>query len=209
MVRRSEAGYTLLVLMVLISVLTVGLMVALPVLETQSWREKEEELLFRGRQYVEAVRLFVKENPGSYPESIEDLIKNRYLRKAFLEPMTKGGKWNLILLPAQAAAPAASRPIPSRGERTPKRIPDKDQDGEAEEAGAAGGETTSLQQVMVMPEKFLSSIDNPRIIGVVSPSGRKSFFIYDENETYDTWLFYYGREPGAKPEIIVFGAPTK
>jgi type II secretory pathway pseudopilin PulG len=205
MVRHSEAGYTLLVLMVLISILTVGLMVALPVLETQSWREKEEELQFRGRQYVEAVRLFIKKNPGSYPESVEDLVKKRYLRKAFLEPMTKEGKWNLILLPAQTVAPAAIRPIPPSQDQTSKPMTDKNN----EQAEAAGGETTSLQQVMVMPEKLLSSIDNPRIIGVVSPSDRKSFFIYDENETYNTWLFYYGREPGAKPEIILFGAPTK
>ncbi len=212
MVRRSEAGYTLLILMVFISVLTVGLMVALPVLETQSRREKEEELLFRGRQYVEAVRLFVKENPGSYPESIKDLVKKRYLRKPFPEPMTKTESWNLILLPAQAGRPAESpRAFSSRAKRNSRRMPagDNEEDGREEATETAGGETRSLQQVMVVPEKLLSSIDNPRIIGVVSPSGQKSFFVYDQKETYDTWLFYYGREPGANPEIILFGAPTK
>ncbi len=49
----------------------------------------------------------------------------------------------------------------------------------------------------------------PRIIGVVSPSAEKSFFLFEENETYDTWLFYYGRAKGAKPEIIRFGASDK
>ncbi|HOY99347.1 MAG TPA: type II secretion system protein [Candidatus Aminicenantes bacterium] len=212
MVRPSEAGYTLLILMVFISVMTVALAIALPVLETQGWREKEEELLFRGRQYVEAVRLYADKNPGQYPKSIEELVKGRYLRKAFPEPMTREGKWNLILLPAQAGelgAPGPKAPA-ARGKASRSRPAKKGE--EPEDAGdfaAAEGEPSSLTQVMVVPEKLLSSVDNPRIIGVVSPSGRKSFFIYDKNESYDTWLFFFGRTPGQNPEIIRFGTPLK
>jgi type II secretory pathway pseudopilin PulG len=210
MVRRSEAGYTLLILMVLVSVLMITLLIALPVLETQSWREREEELQFRGRQYVEAVRLFVQKNPGTYPKSIEDLIKKRYLRKAYADPMTQSGQWNIILLPGLEDIPAES-PLSGQdkqttgGEEAGQETPDQGTPGEGAPVEEGGG----IAKVMLVPQKLLSSVDNPRIIGVVSTSNRKSFYIYDLNETYDTWLFYFGRQKGAKPEIIHFGAPTK
>ncbi|MHB8055015.1 MAG: type II secretion system protein [Candidatus Aminicenantales bacterium] len=198
MVRRSEAGYTLLILMVFISVLTVAFLIAMPILETQSRREREDELQFRGRQYVEAIRLFVRKNPGGFPKSIEDLVKKRFLRKAYADPMTKSGTWNIILMPGLEDFTAES-PLSQPG--------DQDEEGPPQEASDGG--TTAVTKVMLVPEKLLSSVDNPRIIGVVSTSKQKSFYIYDENETYDTWLFYLGREKGAKPEIIHFGAPTK
>jgi len=213
MVRRSEAGYTLLILMVLVSVLMITLLIAMPLLETQSWREREEELQFRGRQYVEAVRLFVQKNPGTYPKSIEDLVKKRYLRKAYADPMTKSGQWNIILLPGLEDITAES-PLSGSGgqdeETTGGEEPGQETPGQRKaDLGAPVEEGGGLAKVMLVPQKLLSSVDNPRIIGVVSTSNRKSFYIYDLNETYDTWLFYFGRQKGAKPEIIHFGAPTK
>lgn len=198
MVRRSEAGTTLLILMVLLSLLSVALLILMPVIETQKWREREEELLFRGGQYVEAVRLYTLKNPGGFPESIEDLVKERFLRRAYADPMTRSGEWNVVLLPGIEAV---------EGESGPGGFEEESGEGLLEEGG--GSPTVSVSKVMIVPEKLLSSVDTPRIIGVVSASGRKSFFRYDDNETYDTWLFYYGRQKGAKPEIIRFGAPTK
>jgi len=202
MVRRAPAGYSLLILMVFISILLLGMMIAFPVLETQSWREKEEELLFRGGQYVEAVRLYMRNNPGNFPESIDELVKSRYLRKAFPDPMTKDGKWNLILMADAVGGPsgpssARSQAMPAAG-RTGGRTP---------APGAAP--TVSVQRVMIVPQSSLRSVARPRIIGVASASERKSFFIFDDNETYDTWLFYYGRSKGAKPEVILFGEAKK
>ena len=48
----SNSGYTLIILLFALTVLTLGLMVAFPVWQTQIQREKEEELIFRGNQYV-------------------------------------------------------------------------------------------------------------------------------------------------------------
>jgi len=203
MVRRSEAGTTLLVLMVLLSILSIAVLIAMPVIETQKWREREEELLFRGRQYVEAVRLYAMKNPGGFPDSIEELVEDRFLRKAYADPMTKSGEWNIILLPELGDVGGETGPA-DLGERIG---PEPDEEGPVEEGEAA--QMVSVSKVMIVPQKLLSSVDNPRIIGVVSSSNRKSFFVYDENETYDAWLFYFGRQKGAKPEIIRFGAPTK
>jgi type II secretory pathway pseudopilin PulG len=190
MVRRGDSGTTLLILMVFISVMTVGLLVALPVWHTQMQRELEEELIFRGRQYVEAIRIYQTKNPGSFPRSLEELVKSRFLRKLYPDPMTKDGRWNLILDlgGATVAAPAA------RG---------RDRSNQPREA------RPPTSQVLIVPEASLSAIANPRIIGVTSSSPRKSFRIFEENETYDTWLFYYGHDPAKKPEIVRFGQPTK
>jgi hypothetical protein len=30
-----------------------------------------------------------------------------------------------------------------------------------------------------------------------------------DNETYDTWLFYYGQDAASRPEIVHMGRPEK
>lgn len=204
MVKPPEAGYSLLVLMVGISLLLIGMMIAMPVLSTQARREKEAELLFRGAQYVEAVRLYVRNNPGHFPESIEDLVEKRYLRRAFPDPMTRDGKWNLILMADRAGVPSAA-PAASLRERSQAAAGRRS----GRQPSRAAAAPVSVQRVMVVPESSIESVAAPRIIGVVSSSAEKSFSLFDENETYDTWLFYYGRTKGAKPEIIRFGASDK
>jgi len=183
--------------MVFISFLTVGLLVALPVWLTEVQRELEEELVFRGRQYVEAVRIYQTKNPGTFPRSLKELVEKRCIRRLYPDPMTKDGRWNLILDTGAAAGSAPSgrvRPAPGQSrERSQER----------------GGKAPATSQILVVPEASLSAIGNPRIIGVVSASTRKSFRIFEENETYDTWLFYYGHDPNQKPEVIRFGQPLK
>ncbi|MFQ6070333.1 MAG: hypothetical protein ACE5LC_07390 [Candidatus Aminicenantales bacterium] len=90
-------GYTLLILLLAVSVLSIGLLIAVPVWQTQMKREKEEELIFRGKQYVEAIRLFQIKYPGSFPRSLEELLEEKCIRKLYQDPMTKDGKWNVIL----------------------------------------------------------------------------------------------------------------
>src|SRR5574341_733670 len=59
-------------------------------------REKEEELLFRGDQYREAIRLYMHAVPGAvrFPSSVDDLLSDskltgkRYLRKKYKDPIT-------------------------------------------------------------------------------------------------------------------------
>jgi len=94
----QREGYSIIILLVAISVLSIGLLVAIPVWQTQIQREKEEELIFRGKQYVEAIRRYQLIHPGRFPKNIEELIKEKCLRKLFTDPMTELGEWNIILL---------------------------------------------------------------------------------------------------------------
>ena len=90
-------GYVLIILLVAIFVMSIGLLVAVPVWETQIQREKEEELIFRGKQYVEAVRLFQTKYPGSFPKSFDELVEEKCIRKLFPDPMVESGEWNIIM----------------------------------------------------------------------------------------------------------------
>jgi type II secretory pathway pseudopilin PulG len=94
---KRQDGYTFIILMAMIAILAIGLLAAVPVWQTQIRREAEEELIFRGRQYVEAVRLFNRKNPGRFPATVDDLVEARCLRRPFPDPMTKDGEWDLVL----------------------------------------------------------------------------------------------------------------
>ena len=93
----KENGYTLIILLFALFVMSIGLLVAVPVWETQIQREKEEELIFRGKQYVEAIRLFQTKNPGSFPKTFDELVEEKCIRKLYADPMTEEGEWNIIL----------------------------------------------------------------------------------------------------------------
>lgn len=166
----------LIMLLIAVSVLSIGLLVAIPVWETQLRREKEEELIFRGKQHVEAIRLYQLKNPGAFPKSLKELLEEKCIRKLYKDPMSSSGEWNVILPYAGVSGPASRR--------TP---------------------TQSLQTVLVAPQSALASLGNPQIIGVVSSSKRKSIKIYLDQESYDGWLFFYGQDPKKMPEIVIYG----
>jgi hypothetical protein len=100
---RGEEGSLLIIVMIGAAVASIGLAVA-----SQSWssvwrRDKEEELIFRGNQYVDAILAYRKEHAGQFPINLEDLYKPgprgyRYIRTLYREPIAKDGKWGLLYL---------------------------------------------------------------------------------------------------------------
>ncbi len=195
-----QKGYILLLLMFAVFLITLGLMLAMPVWETQVLREQEEELIFRGKQYMEAVRLYQSKNPGQFPRSFDELLEEKCIRRLFSDPLTEDGIWNVILL-TQRPSPAGQRQGARRAPRS---------QAAAKAAGRRQGQGgASPQKVMIAPQTALSSIQTPQIIGVVSTSTRKSIRIYNEQKTHDKWLFFYGQDPKKLPEIIYYGQEEK
>ncbi|HEY2461565.1 MAG TPA: hypothetical protein VGI16_12190 [Candidatus Acidoferrum sp.] len=96
-----QEGYALLLAIFLLTILLIGLAAAAPGARTERQREKEEEMIWRGKQYVSAVKHYYRKN-GRFPTSIEDLTKPkagslRYLRQEYKDPMNKtDGTWRLI-----------------------------------------------------------------------------------------------------------------
>jgi type II secretory pathway pseudopilin PulG len=193
---KARHGYVLIMLMFVVTVMAIGLMVAVPVWETQIRREKEAELIFRGNQYVEAVRIYQLKNPGSLPQKLDILVEKKCLRRLFKDPMTPEGEWNLILqMPGVnvGRGPQGFR-TPGPGVRTSPGQPMR---------------AATTQKIMIAPANALSSIQNPQILGVVSSSDQKSIKIYNDQESYDKWLFYYGLDPENPPEIVYYGRQAK
>lgn len=197
---KKTDGYTILLLMFAVFVMSIGLMIAVPVWQTQIQREKESELIFRGKQYVEAIRLFQRKRPGAFPKDFEELIKEKCLRKLFEDPMSPDGKWNLILMSQGPTSMRTRQPRSvSRGTRTREQTA----------TGRTGGTAFAVQRVLIAPQAALSAIDNPQIIGVVSASIQDSIKIYYDQKSYDKWLFFYGQDPKKMPEIVYYGQKEK
>jgi hypothetical protein len=92
-------GYAFLILMMMVTILLISLTAALPSIYTEGQREKEEELIFRGREYARAI-LFFHNKFGRYPSSVKELVKKtngiRFLRHEYNDPMTLKGDWRFI-----------------------------------------------------------------------------------------------------------------
>ena len=86
--RKDERGYAMAALLVGIAIMMVFLGMAMPVWNQQAKREKEEELLFRLKQYAHAIALYQRRLPGAQPPSIEVLVEQRFLRRKYKDPMT-------------------------------------------------------------------------------------------------------------------------
>ena len=87
--RRSggDAGYAMAALLVMIGVMAIVLSAVMPVWRHESQREKEAEMVFRGQQYVRAIRLY-QSRFQTLPPSFDVLVSQRFLRKKFKDPIT-------------------------------------------------------------------------------------------------------------------------
>jgi type II secretory pathway pseudopilin PulG len=99
---RAQAGYALLLVLFLAALAIIATASAVPSLLTESRRQKEEEMIWRGKQYERAIGLYYRKT-GHFPGSLEDLEKGfngvHFLRQAYKDPLNKqDGSWRLIYL---------------------------------------------------------------------------------------------------------------
>jgi type II secretory pathway pseudopilin PulG len=199
----------MITLLVFLAILVIGLAVAVPVWQTQVQRENEEELIFRGNQFVEGIRIFEQKNPGATPKDLDDLVEKKCLRRHYRDPMTAEGKWYLVTQ-SRAAGPAPGQrgglPPAQRGGRgglTTMTTPRQNTSvGSFSLPGQAGGRDNRL---LLVPEDQWSGVQNMRIIGVASMSERDSIRVYNDATKYNEWLFYLGQDSGSKPEVAIYG----
>jgi type II secretory pathway pseudopilin PulG len=98
-----NGGYAMIALMIAISVLAVFLLMAVPLWQTTMQREAEEELLFRGRQYVTAIGLYVKNHNNLYAQNFEILHLEKFLRQLYKDPFAADGCWDMVFQDNSAA----------------------------------------------------------------------------------------------------------
>lgn len=107
--RSSQAGFTYLAALFFVGMLSAMLASTGVVWSTMQQRNKERELLLIGEQFRVAISQYYEKSPGSvkkYPPTLNDLLKDerqlatqRYLRKIFIDPMTRTNKWGLVQAP--------------------------------------------------------------------------------------------------------------
>lgn len=103
---RRQRGFTYLG--ALFAVVLIGILLARAgeVWHTTLTREREEELLFSGRQYANAIAAYYAATPGDtkqWPRTLEDLLEDRrgsqlkrHLRRLYRDPFTNRQTWGLI-----------------------------------------------------------------------------------------------------------------
>jgi type II secretory pathway pseudopilin PulG len=86
--RQSDQGYAMAALLVMIAIMAIVMTIAMPVWKHQMQREKEAELIFRAGQYAHAIYLYQKKFANSYPPNVDVLLKSRFLRQKYQDPIT-------------------------------------------------------------------------------------------------------------------------
>src|SRR5260370_3338059 len=97
--RKSEQGYVLLAVMLLVTLLLIALAIEAPRLAQQIKREREEELIHRGQEHSRAIKKFYIASGGHYPTSLEQLENTNnkpFLRKRYKDPVTGKDDWRII-----------------------------------------------------------------------------------------------------------------
>jgi len=182
---RADRGYAMAALLVTLGVMSVVLGVAMPVWRTVVQREKEEELVFRGRQYARAIALYQRKYAASYPASLDVLVEQKFLRKKFKDPMTKNGEFEIIYQGtlAQRQAALAGRGATSPG---PQSMTGGPATGQGRGAATGSGLTTP-------GSAFGSQAAGPQggVVGVASKSTEKSIRILDGKSVYNEWQFVF------------------
>lgn len=151
------------------AVMAIFLTVAVQSASFQAQREKEEELIFRGQQAVEAIRLFRARN-GRFPLTLDELVKAkpRVLRKPWADPMTGMPDWLPIYLGEEGTTVA--------GGGSPGPTPTPNPGGSGRPGTARGP-----------------------IIGVRSRVCSEAIKIYEGRTKYCEWKFFFDSQKAGRP----------
>jgi len=181
----GQSGYAMAVLLVTLAVMGVVIGVAMPVWRTVVQREKEEELIFRGRQYTRAIGLFQRRFANAYPPSFDVLVEQKFLRKKFKDPMTEDGAFQVLYQGSALALPG--------GRGTQPGTTGRQAGGGSSAFGAgagsgAGGRQGGLSATIVTGGRGGVGPQGG-VIGVASKSTDKSIRILDGRSQYSEWVF--------------------
>jgi type II secretory pathway pseudopilin PulG len=101
-----EAGFTYIALLIVVAIMGVWLAATANVLHLRVQRDKEQELLYIGHEFRQALEHYASSSVGAarrLPLRLEDLLlderqleKRRHLRRIYLDPMTGTAEWGVV-----------------------------------------------------------------------------------------------------------------
>jgi type II secretory pathway pseudopilin PulG len=195
-VKINERGFTLAGALAIIAIIAIFWALTLPLWARVKQRDNEEELIFRGKEYVEAIARY-HQKFGTYPPDLETLEKLKFIRKLYLDPMTKSGKWKVLhpdALLQTGAAGQINQPGANNNNNNNARNEDDDdedmQDDEDKKDQLPGMNSNENEDDEEEAEEEESESVGP-VVGVVSRSKKPSIKIYEGQEKYNRWKFVY------------------
>ena len=217
-IRSGESGYVLLAVMLAVTLILVAMSIELPRIAQQIKREKEEELVHRGKDYATAIKRFVHKNGGRYPlsvEQLEDTNHIRFLRKRYKDPITGEADWKMVhageaqvnipapkpglsgpggVNPGLSAPGAGINPPTTPGATSPPsgiaqlNNPGGSTFGQPQPAPGGTGQLGSLTTSNIGNGQ---TVGGGQIIGVASVSKKQSIKEFNDKDHYDEWYFVY------------------
>ena len=218
--RSREAGYALLMVIFVGALMLVAVAAAAPNILTQGVREKEEEMIWRGKQYARAVKLYYRKN-GRFPASIDDLVEKRttlrYLRQAYKDPMNRqDGTWRLIyvspggqLIGSVTRTGAVQFPSSPTAAQPPGKAPAP--------VGQVFPQSTFGPQPSPQPAPLTGTgtsgqVLGGNIIGVGSKVNRTSLKTHEGRTIYREWEFMWDpvkeAQQAAPGSVVMPGVPA-
>jgi type II secretory pathway pseudopilin PulG len=165
---------------IIFTVMTILLAAVLPSWTSMIQRDKEEELVFRGLQYAEAIRVF-QVRFGRYPIRLEELIevRPRCIRQLWKDPMNDDGQWGLVF--AQAT--------PDRRGRRRGRQDSVDPDQQDSDPSQQPRELTGAGAPSGRASRRRGGQTTGPVIGVRSLSPDSGFRTFFGSTEYNQWQF--------------------
>ena len=159
-------------LVIIILLMNIAVAMVLPLWSTAIRREKEEELIFRGFQYAEAIRVFQNRH-GRLPVKLEELVKvePRSIRQLWKDPMTDSVDWGIVLS--------------AGGKNTVSQGGGREQRNRRREKGNPGDSSIELG----FPGSDSKDLPKGPIVGVFSRSTESSIKVFFDKKRYSDWKF--------------------
>jgi type II secretory pathway pseudopilin PulG len=202
-----DSGYILLGIIILLVILGISLVAAVPLWQKAVQREREQELIFRGYQYMQAIARYQQKYPGAYPPSVEVLVEQKFLRKAYKDPMGgKDGEWNML----RQLSPELQLGQQQQQQQAGEAAGITDLNRSRAQLRTPGGATSGAPGSTRPPAggNFQSSLGRGAsdasmggIVGVASRSAEKTFYRVPGKEEYKDWLFVWGAQQGFAPAV--------
>lgn len=213
-VRSGERGYAMAALLVAMNLIAIALSVALPVYQTVGRREREAELVFRGEQYARAIGMFQRKYGNSLPPDVDVLVKEKFLRKKYKDPIT-GDDFRFLgpgspelaqalsttpqqALDAQRGGAFGNRGAIGRGtapqgmqgmQGMQGRSAQSPFSGRGAQPQASGRSSFGRSSGQGMPAAGAEGGSGAGIVAVSSKSSQTSFRVYNGKNKYNEWIF--------------------
>lgn len=206
--RRSEAGYTLVALLALMTVVALFAMAVAPGVQQQSQREREKEAIFRGEQVADAIRDYYRYRVSvlrtfgdqALPSSMDQLLqgipvqggsKNRQILRvsAARDPLTIEGEWRFIHPRTDALVEFQQSVMFYAGNLLP---PPRDPQMAQLQQFAVPQIASLVNLGTASSSRSTSSVGDDAsgpFIGVASRSRRLSVLTFYGIERHDQWIF--------------------